>query len=98
MIRAYRMTYSFKICMFITCRLVHMSQASLLEPGLALCSFGIFLKLHSYGSGPTQLGDIPPLPSSYGRIKRANPARHRARNGETTLVHVSCVKFKMENK
>ena len=30
-----------------------MSQASLLEPGLALCSLGIFLKLHSYGSRPT---------------------------------------------
>ena len=41
-----------------------------------------FDKLHSYGSGPARLGEIPPerseispLTGSYERIKRASPAK-----------------------
>ena len=60
-----------------------MSRASPLLTGSRITySFDIFLKLHSYGSGPARLGEIPPerseispLTGSYERIKRANPAK-----------------------
>ena len=58
-------------------------QAGALLTGSRLTySFDIFLKLHSYESGPARLGEIPserseisPLTGSYERIKRGSAAK-----------------------
>ena len=84
-----------------------MSRASPLCRARLTYSFDIFLKLHSYGSGPARLGEIPPARSetylAFNGFIHMNassgPARlNRAGKDETTPFHVSRVNFKMKNK